>query len=347
MTNLFDIIDISESGEKQIPAGVILRVHFDEGYCGVIDIYQHAGAELSRIKGSGRVNIHLQGKNWVGGFENAKYHYKNEQPFNRGSQATYIPTSFSNLDTLLTSDGGRFFSEKRTHETNISFSVDDHKDREEAAFFAEGAIGELSQYLGYILPKMGVPQENVRPVVEDIFKKFGYSEIGIIDTLVKVPVRKKEEPSVGNALTEELVNKRGQTTEAKINDFYQNVMGISMAVSLSPIEVKTAVNEYLETAVNGIKESYESIEHGELSTAYQALQKAGEAMQSVASIVDENLPKKVPKVGMSMHTSHFMLEDLGGLRDIDMSKLNKEVVLGKGGIIDTYQNWILPKLNKD
>ncbi len=178
MSNLFDII---KSGEQQIKPGVIARTQFEEGYCGVLDIYIHNEAKLKRNKDKNKIYVvDLKGKRWLGAFENADYPYKELQPYDRFGNSAYFPMRFKDLDEFPTSNEGSFLSGNSVYNINIFFPIT--KDEQEGditmSFEEENVSKKLSNYLKQILPRMGVPKIDTETIVEDIFKKLGYSKIG-------------------------------------------------------------------------------------------------------------------------------------------------------------------------
>lgn len=171
MLNLFDV------QSRELRDGILTSAHFDKGYCGVLNISSFEALKLQSVpkkeKGS-RVYFDVRGQEWIGGFENPNYAFKNKQLFNRGSQSTYMGMGFDSLDILLTSDGGRFFSAKESYASNTFTSADYCPDRKLTIVRPSTDLEEFSQDLGTMVELMGVPPVDVNKIRREIFNKLGH-----------------------------------------------------------------------------------------------------------------------------------------------------------------------------
>lgn len=183
--------DVFKVKEKELHDGILLESHFDKGYCGTVYIYPFEALSISPTpqptEGS-RVHLSLQGKEWCGAFENSSYGFKTKQPYNRGSQTTYLGHDFSILDIIPTRDGGRFLSLKKLMGAPSSTSVDYYPDREKAMLYPASDLEVFSQGLGTILELTGVPPLDVPEVQRDVFSKLGYNKSRIASTYPHVDI---------------------------------------------------------------------------------------------------------------------------------------------------------------
>ncbi|UCD03981.1 MAG: hypothetical protein JSW73_05625 [Candidatus Woesearchaeota archaeon] len=152
-------------------------------------------------------------------------------------------------------------------------------------------------------------------------------------------------------LATNLSDRRHQSLERKVNDFYGDVLGVAMGVLLSSTNAKKEVADYLKTVINGVKNSYDAIEKSDLQTARQEFEKTGKEIFKIADVLDK-ADSGSRKIRNIVYNNYFILliddqskHQFDSINQIDMSKINKEQVIGEGGIIDTYENYILPKLN--
>jgi hypothetical protein len=178
MTDLFKV------EETDLKNGTLVISHIDPGYCGSIEIYPFNTLHIElpeTIEQNSRAYLNIIGKEWKGGFENPSYVFKDKEPYNRGSQPTYIGTSFKDLDIIPTSDGGRFFSLKKLFDnSNMSTSTDYDAPREISSVHSLGQLKPLSQDLGMILELSAVPKADIRNIQEEIFRKLNY-DVKLID----------------------------------------------------------------------------------------------------------------------------------------------------------------------
>ncbi len=170
------LLNIINSKNKRIPEGIILKARFDEGLRGHIHIYTHNTIKF-KLSESENYFINFEGKKWVGSFETKNGLSEKIQPYDR-HPPMYLPTTLEKMDELLTSNNGRFLSGKRAQNIRTSLKIKNYSDEVTKYFKTENSNDELSQYLEHILPRIGVPQLEVKFIIEDIFKKLDYSKIG-------------------------------------------------------------------------------------------------------------------------------------------------------------------------
>lgn len=161
-----------ENAGKTLQNGYFVTAEFHQGDCGTISIFLYNTLKLGEQSGE-RVHFEAEGgSRWDGGQEpkGMSDESRRREPYNRGSSQTYIPHGFGQLDILPTSNGSRFLSLKQAWPVGSSFSsVDEWPERGIAVIINEE--DELAEYLTELLPRLGVPQDNIAVIREDILNK--------------------------------------------------------------------------------------------------------------------------------------------------------------------------------
>lgn len=181
MNSLFDLIG---SKHKTIPPGILVTAMFREGSHGVIEIYRHQGLDLYG-RGTNRADFETRDSlRWSGLFEELDYPNKDRDPSNRGHSTRYLAYGLDGLDTIVTSNGGRFLSVKQVWNGDMlrgSIDKEETYQREVGVQFDGNPVQEILQYLGQLLSRLGVPQTDTGRVIEDALTKLGYSTSEITD----------------------------------------------------------------------------------------------------------------------------------------------------------------------
>jgi len=166
MKNVFNLAG------QVLNAGILVNAQFSQGSCGRVDIFLFETLRLTEQEGK-RIYITAAGgvNHWVGAQEpqDMSDEYRRLNPSNRGGTC-YLPQGFGGLDIIDTSNGSRFLSLNRTWLVGeVSSSVDEEPEQEVGVVLRD--MNELSAYLEELLPRLGVPQDNITEVKKDILAK--------------------------------------------------------------------------------------------------------------------------------------------------------------------------------
>ena len=172
MADLFQELD---RGERNLRGLVLVRGEFHrEEHGGNINFYL-PDIILERYTDDIAYLTFDGGKRLCGSFEPKDYAHREVEPFRR-PHPIHIDHTFSELDDIPTSDGGRFLLLKDPRIFYKFFYGVAKKESEVALVHktTPEALGGLSQDIGRILELLCVPAEDERKIQEQFFRKLGF-----------------------------------------------------------------------------------------------------------------------------------------------------------------------------
>ncbi len=177
--------DLFFTEERKLEDGLLTKINFNLGYCGVMEIFHYETLKIKRfpkLERGSRASLDMgKAKVVYSAFEHPDYVFKDKQPFDRGSQDTYIGCSFDSLDISPVSNSGRFFLSKQARDTSISTSADYYPDKEWTFVHPVSDLEAFSKDIGRGLELCGIPVRGTSDFRREIFKRFGFDVNRVAD----------------------------------------------------------------------------------------------------------------------------------------------------------------------